>query len=50
VGPGLRRGDTNFRAVIPTRRRFTLEEMVAGMTPEDEHPLEDDGPHGEELI
>jgi hypothetical protein len=32
------------------RRRFTLEELLAGMTPESEHPLEDDGPQGEELI
>jgi antitoxin component of MazEF toxin-antitoxin module len=31
-------------------RRFTLEELVADMTPENEHPLEDDGPVGEELI
>lgn len=33
-----------------SRRRFTLEELVAGMTPDKEHPLEDDGPVGAELI
>lgn len=32
------------------RRRFTLAELVAGMTPGHEHPLEDDGPIGEEII
>jgi antitoxin MazE len=26
-----------------SRRRFTLEELLAGMTPEREHALEDDG-------
>jgi antitoxin MazE len=36
--------------VTPSRRRFTIEELVAGMTPENEHPLEDDGPIGDELI
>lgn len=36
--------------VTPSRRRFTIEELVAGMTPENEHPLEDDGPVGDELI
>ena len=36
--------------ITPSRRRFTLEELVAGMTPEREHPLEDDGPRGEEII
>jgi hypothetical protein len=43
VDPGLRRDDTK-------QRRFTLEELVAGMTPGNEHPLEDDGPFGDELI
>jgi antitoxin MazE len=33
-----------------SRRRFTLEELVAGMTPDREHPLEDDGPAGAEVI
>lgn len=33
-----------------SRRRFTLEELLAGMTPEREHTLEDDGPRGEEII
>jgi antitoxin MazE len=36
--------------ITPSRRRFTIEELVAGMTPENEHPLEDDGPVGDELI
>lgn len=36
--------------VTPSRRRFTIEELVAGMSPEREHPLEDDGPVGEELL
>jgi len=43
VGPGFRRDDGKTR-------RFTIEELVAGMTPENEHPLEDDSPVGEELI
>lgn len=33
-----------------SRRRFTLEELVAGMTPEREHPLEDDEARGEEAL
>jgi antitoxin MazE len=41
-------GFADGRIVItPSRRRFTLEELVAGMTPEREHPLEDDGPRGQ---
>jgi antitoxin MazE len=36
--------------ITPSRRRFTIEELVASMTPENEHPLEDDGPVGDELI
>jgi antitoxin MazE len=36
--------------VTPSRRRFTLEELLAGMTPEKKHPLEDDGPVGKELL
>jgi antitoxin MazE len=36
--------------ITPSRRRFTIEELVAGMTPDNEHPLEDDGPVGDELI
>jgi hypothetical protein len=43
MGPGLRRDDTK-------QRRFTIEELVAGMTPQDEPLLEDDWPIGEELI
>jgi antitoxin MazE len=33
-----------------SRRRFTLEELVGGMTPDKEHPLDDDGPAGDEVI
>jgi antitoxin MazE len=36
--------------VTRSRRRFTLEELVAGMTPDREHPLEDDGPAGDEKL
>ena len=44
-------GFSDGRIVItPSRRRFTLDELLAGMTPEREHPLEDDGPQGEELL
>ena len=50
LGPGLRRDDTNSPKGTRSPHRFTLEELVAGMTPEDEHPLDDDWPVGEELI
>lgn len=44
-------GFADGRIVItPSRRRLTLEELLAGMTPEREHPLEDDGPTGSELL
>jgi antitoxin MazE len=36
--------------VTRSRRRFTLDELLAGMTPEREHRLEDDGARGEELL
>jgi antitoxin MazE len=36
--------------VTPSRRRFTLEELLAGMDPNNQHPLEDDGPVGKELL
>jgi antitoxin MazE len=36
--------------VTPSRRRFTLEELVVGMTPERSEFMEDDWPMGEELI
>ena len=32
------------------RRRFTLEELVAGMTLDREHRLDDNGPRGDEII
>lgn len=43
--------DDKGRLVI-TRisRRFSMEELLAGMTPEREHVLEDDGPRGTELL
>jgi hypothetical protein len=34
----------------PKPRRFTLEELLAGMTPDKKPPFEDDWPMGEELI
>lgn len=44
-------GFSDGRIVItPSRRRFTIEELVASMTAENAHPLEDDGPVGDELI
>jgi antitoxin MazE len=36
--------------ITRSRRRFTLDELVAKMTPEREHASEDDGPRGEEII
>jgi antitoxin MazE len=36
--------------ITRSRRRFTLDELLAGMTPEREHHLEDDDPKGEEII
>jgi antitoxin MazE len=36
--------------VTPSRRRFTIEELVEGMTPERSEFMEDDWPIGEELI
>jgi antitoxin MazE len=36
--------------ITPSRRRYTLEELLAGMKPENQHPLEDDGPIGRELL
>ncbi len=39
------------RSIISrSRRRFTLEELLAGMIPEREHRLENDDPKGEEII
>ncbi len=34
----------------PARHRYSLDELLAGMTPEREHMLEDDGPVGMELL
>lgn len=54
IGEGTRievEGFGDGRIVItPSRRRFTIAELVAGMTPDNEHPFEDDGPVGRELI
>jgi antitoxin MazE len=36
--------------VSRSRRRFTLDELLTGMTPERQHALEDDGPRGEEIL
>ena len=36
--------------VSRSRRRFTLDELVSEMTPDREHPLEDDSPRGAELL
>jgi antitoxin MazE len=36
--------------ITRSRRRFSLDELLAGMTPEREHRLDDDGPIGEEII
>jgi antitoxin MazE len=54
LGEGARveiEGYADGRIVVtPSRRRFTLEELLAGMSPEREHPLEDDDPIGEEML
>jgi hypothetical protein len=48
---GLTEGATDRRLIVSrSRRRFMLEELLAGMTPEREHPLEDDSPRGAEII
>lgn len=36
--------------VTRSKRRFTLEELLEGMTPDRQHPMEDDWPVGEELL
>lgn len=36
--------------ITPSRRRFTIEELVEGMTPEPSEFMEDDWPVGDELI
>lgn len=33
-----------------SRRRFTLEDLLAEMKPSRQHPLEDDAPRGAEII
>jgi antitoxin MazE len=36
--------------ITRSRRRFTLDELLADMTPECQHDLEDDGPAGSEIL
>jgi antitoxin MazE len=36
--------------ITPSRRRFTVEELVEGMTPERSELTEDDWPIGDELL
>ena len=56
---GLREGmrvDVQARAdgsivIKKAKRRYTLEELLAGMTPEKQHPLLlDDAPRGHEML
>ena len=42
--------DDGRLVVSRSKRHFTLDELLAGMTPEREHPLEDDAPRGEETL
>ncbi|MEI9885331.1 MAG: hypothetical protein WDN08_02335 [Rhizomicrobium sp.] len=49
------RADVEVRAdgsvvIRKAQRRYTLEELIAGMTPDKEHPSWDDSPRGEELL
>jgi antitoxin MazE len=44
-------GSDDGRIIVTrSRRRFTLDELLAEMTPDREHPLEDDRPAGAELL
>ena len=36
--------------VTRSRRRYTLDELLTGMTPDREHPLDDDKPAGAEIL
>jgi antitoxin MazE len=36
--------------ITRSRRRFTLDELLVGMTPEREHVLDDDAPLGDEIL
>jgi len=42
------RGDA--LVVTKSTRRFTLDELLAGMTPERQHKTEDDPPRGAEIL
>jgi hypothetical protein len=41
---------SGYRKDETKKRRFTIEQLVAGMMPADEHPLDDDWPVGDALI
>ncbi len=36
--------------VAPARPRYTLDELLAGITPDNQHESFDDGPRGQELL
>jgi antitoxin component of MazEF toxin-antitoxin module len=47
---GIEAAEDGRIVITRSRRRFSLDELLAGMTPEREHRLDDDGPLGEEII
>ena len=55
---GLRDGETvelevkdGVIRLVPTKPYYTLEELLAGITPENQpDEIFDDGPHGEEML
>jgi antitoxin MazE len=54
---GLREGSRveieargNDLVVTKSRRRFTLDELLAGMTPDRAHPVAEDPPKGSEFL
>jgi len=42
--------DDGSIVITKAKRRYTLEDLIAGMTPDKEHPSLDDPPRGEELL
>jgi antitoxin component of MazEF toxin-antitoxin module len=42
--------DDGRNVISPSYRRFTLDELVEGITPDREHQVDDDPPRGEELL
>jgi len=42
--------DDGSIVVRKAKPRYSLEELIAGMTPDKEHPSWDDPPRGEELL